>query len=642
MIAGGLVAAAAAVAIVSSMALPASANYVEPGHTVQGSTTTNNGVVNPGYLFDTGIKLDPNAWTYPEEDVGKFIEIVGSDGQAIQPVGGFHYLPAYTMVDGKRIDVRTADTSNPVEVPANNLLYQSKQKWETNRYSLMHDNNHNNSPIVSFYYDDVHALDNATIKLTYPFIGTYNGREIGMYAEISNIEFMRHPASASVLHKENQYSFTRNANDEITGFITSSPTNGVHHSPLASDWVGGPAMQIAMLPQYGIFQWNIHQDDFNVRFYYTDTASDGVTKSLNKEAPVKNANDIYMTFSSLSVYGSLLGDGTESAIPREWRWARAYIQHEKVKALANIDGAYVTTDTHIHRSNTGTNLTYTIEDDDTVYDHGYNERYTDLVDLGVYAYQPDPTKPASNVYYNTTRLWEGMDFLTGYAYTPSQDEDANWPYYFADSGEYAKRGAEDGYKYTMTARSDPNNQWPLAYNDTIGDKLFPRNAISLRFSGTNTDGTNDIRFRMNTPDNSFWYTLFPTTLTGAVPGEPKISVSTSPVKQISEDDTSVSDDLFNAEGANTELQDDLLNVKSAVHPGSKLRYTVEQIVNNIGQDTTRRYDALKMTANIPAGVTPDPSTYRLAIEDKSTTPSGLIETTTSRDSTTGVYSSYIG
>lgn len=144
---------------------------------------------------------------------------------------------------------------------------------------------------VSFETNDAKIDDDAakkaTIKVVYPYIGTYGGKKVGMELLITNIV----PAN-----------YVWNPN-------TLWPAR----------------FQIAERPNYGIIMHNVHSADYDITLKYTD------------EDKVVEADDLYLTWSSLSYYFEKIFDNKRN------------IFKEMVSPLAPVEYVYTVNDSNISR-----------------------------------------------------------------------------------------------------------------------------------------------------------------------------------------------------------------------------------------------------------------------------------------------------
>ena len=197
------------------------------------------------------------------------------------------------ITDDVKNHVKTETLKNTTPVVTNLKEWnwtnrQDKQTIDATRYSRFVNQN---VKYVSFETKDAKidddAAKNATIKVVYPYIGTYGGKKVGMELLITNIV----PAN-----------YVWNPN-------TLWPAR----------------FQIAERPNYGIIMHNVHSADYDITLKYTD------------EDKIVEADDLYLTWSSLSYYYEMI-------------FGEKNCFKEMVSPLAPVDYVYTVNDSNIRQN----------------------------------------------------------------------------------------------------------------------------------------------------------------------------------------------------------------------------------------------------------------------------------------------------
>lgn len=197
------------------------------------------------------------------------------------------------------------------------------------------------------YASDV-AKD-AVVHVTWPVVGTYDGREVGMKMDISNI----------------QYGLDyRIANRDALG------TGDVKYR---DNHIRTPLLQISSLPQYGLIYLNINNADYDVKLFYVDEPDAAF-----------NPADVYYTYSSLSTWTNHFGnhqvDGwyTQEQLDNG---EGVFIQ-EMVRPISAVDRVYVIKNSNIgtaddgqYNTITGKHYVYNGAEAPTLSEEGHNSGY---------------------------------------------------------------------------------------------------------------------------------------------------------------------------------------------------------------------------------------------------------------------------
>ena len=432
-----------------------------------------------------------------------------------------------------------------------NWRFSSEDQFMTHRYDKFKDTDSfvimsdldsysgSNSEKIEKMKQDV---ANWQVDINYPYIGTYINNDgtytkIGMRVHISNIEYEPYVWTWP--------GYLDGSNDSMHGYVS------------------GAAFQISSKPSYGILQHNIHQADYVVELFDANSPNG---------APLENATDVWLTFSSLSYYES--GVGSMAGMNRGNGSVTTLANFEKVRPLSSIDQATVSPIS-------------AILDPKATDNRGEQSNWTSVVR----PLDPPKTENIANISprsvdenYNAVKtgdntfIWKAHG--TGGLDNQTDQYGDGLAYDTSDDGYYVS--APWGPNNTASGRKNWSGQ---EYTDEVGDATFTEKAVGLKYSDAS-----DIQFRTSTTGNTMWFTLYPQALQSSVPDKPSITILQDPKKGVAllEDQETI---------------DNNVNNSLYITPGEEVEFVANQTVNRLDFNALRRYETFEMNIEIPAGYT---------------------------------------
>ena len=424
----------------------------------------------------------------------------------------------------------------------------------------------------SIVFADFASAATATIVVDYPYIGDYNGRKVGAKLTLSDIEPMLSAAGAA------RALYNR-------GERTWGDANAIVQ----------PAIQIADIPEYGIYMENIHTLSNKLEFYYIDNAENreaGLAGQNIKSETGGKVDDIFVTQSSLSMWRDNQGKPNSA-------YGGFYVS-ERAKPLSTITEGYVISNTNLHKN---------FDADDTLYSRHYDQFHPFLINDDAYKYSeqeaqlgliPEGKSVGDYKYYGpdgtpVTGLWNALNTFNYGKRAMAEDQ--------SNQGWYASYTGENGFE-KETGRQLENKD--TDYNDKVGDQTFTMNAVAWKFADSN-----DIRFAPASTLNTMWYTIYPQGLTNMTPHPPTVVSNDQPLKNVY--DTSE----FEAN----------IPKETGYSPESPITYTVSQEVNHLNVNSIVRYSSFSMTDILPDEVkmTEDPTIQYVSYKDVPTKEQEIID-----------------